>query len=202
MTLRAGRRTVKVLAAGFVVAGAFGAAGAQDAALGNIAGEVRDITGAVIPNAPVVVTDKETGASRTLMTDSAGHYSATFLQPGHYQVVIGGGASFGTVNNRDVAVTVGCTGTLDATQPPSTITTDGHVSADAHLLDTEKVETAQTVSQAIVANLPVNGRRFDNFVLLTSNVVPDGNTGLISYRGISGLYNTNLVAGANNLQEF
>ncbi len=202
MTLRAGRTTAKVMAAGLFAAGLFGAAGAQDAALGNIAGVVRDTTGAVIPNAPVVVTDKETGASRTVMTDSAGHYAATFLQPGHYQVVIGGGASFGTVNNKDVAVTVGSTATIDVTLPASTITTDVNVSADENLLDTEKVETAQTVSQAIVANLPVNGRRFDNFVLLTSNVVPDGNTGLISYRGISGLYNTNLVDGANNQQAF
>ena len=39
-------------------------------------------------------------------------------------------------------------------------------------------------------------------MLLTPNVTPDGNTGLISYRGISGLYNTNLVDGANNQQAF
>src|SRR5207237_8799931 len=43
---------------------------------------------------------------------------------------------------------------------------------------------------------------FDNFVLATPNVAPDGNTGLISFRGISGLYNTNLVDGANNDQAF
>jgi hypothetical protein len=32
--------------------------------------------------------------------------------------------------------------------------------------------------------------------------VPDGNTGLISFRGISGIYNSNIVDGANNNQAF
>jgi len=54
----------------------------------------------------------------------------------------------------------------------------------------------------MLSNLPVNGRRWDNFVLLTPNVAPDGNSGLISYRGISGLYNSNQVDGANNNQAF
>jgi len=54
----------------------------------------------------------------------------------------------------------------------------------------------------IISNLPVNGRRWDNFVLLTPNVAPDGSTGLISYRGVSGIYNSNEVDGANNNQAF
>jgi hypothetical protein len=58
------------------------------------------------------------------------------------------------------------------------------------------------VDQEIVSNLPVNSRRFESFVLLTPNVIPDGNTGLLGYRGISGVYNQNIVDGANNNQQF
>ena len=58
------------------------------------------------------------------------------------------------------------------------------------------------VSEGLVNNLPIAGRRWDNFVLLTPNVAPDGGSGLISYRGISGLYNENSVDGANNNQAF
>ena len=39
-------------------------------------------------------------------------------------------------------------------------------------------------------------------MLGSPNVVPDGNTGLISFRGISGIYNSNIVDGANNNQAF
>ena len=37
-------------------------------------------------------------------------------------------------------------------------------------------------------------------MLLTPNVVQDGGSGLVSFRGISGLYNQNYVDGANNNQ--
>ena len=65
---------------------------AQNAALGNISGVVRDSAGAVIPNATVVVTNTATGASRTVTTNGDGYYSATFLQPGVYEVILGGGS--------------------------------------------------------------------------------------------------------------
>ena len=76
------------------------------------------------------------------------------------------------------------------------------VTSGEPLLDTEKTEVSQSLGQQIIGNLPVNGRRWDNFVLLTPNVAPDGNSGLISYRGVSGLYNSNQVDGANNDQAF
>jgi len=175
---------------------------AQTAALGGIVGVVRDKSGSVVSGASVVVTNTGTGASRTLTTDEDGHYSAGFLQPGTYEVVLGGG-SFGKVDQTNVAVTVGSPVTVDATLPAATVTTDVLVTSDeAPMVDTEKVAAAQTVSEVLVQNLPVNGRRWDNFVLLTPNVSPDGNTGLVSFRGVSGLYNTNLVDGANNQQAF
>jgi len=38
-------------------------------------------------------------------------------------------------------------------------------------------------------NLPLNGRRWDAFVMTTPGATNDGGYGLISFRGISGLYN-------------
>ena len=35
------------------------------------------------------------------------------------------------------------------------------------MVDTEKTEVSQVVSEAAVSNLPIAGRRWDNFVLLT-----------------------------------
>ncbi len=174
---------------------------AQNAALGNISGVVRDSSGAIVPNATVTVTNTGTGASRTLTTDSDGHYLASFLQPGSYEVVLTG-TGYGRIDQKNVAVTVGSTNTVDATLPNASVSTDVVVTTDQVLVDADKVQASQTIGQQIVNNLPVNGRRWDNFVLLTPNVAPDGNSGLISYRGISGIYNTNLVDGANNQQAF
>ena len=174
---------------------------AQTAALGNIAGIVRDSSGAIVPGATVTVTNSQTGAARTLTTDSEGHYAASFLQPGVYEVVLAG-QGFGTVDRRNVNVTVGGAISVDAVLPAASVSTDVRVTSDAPLLDSDKVEGSQVIDQQVVSNVPVNSRRFESFVLLTPNVVPDGNTGLIGYRGISGVYNQNIVDGANNNQQF
>ena len=173
----------------------------QNAALGNVSGIVRDSSGSVIPRATVTVTNNGTGATRDIQTDSEGHYAATFLQPGQYEIIVTG-AGFGRVDQKNIAVVVGNTITVDVNLPAASVSTDVVVTTDAVLVDADRVDQSQVVSEHLVSNLPVNGRRFDNFVLLTPNVAPDGNTGLLSFRGISGLYNTNLVDGANNNQAF
>ena len=64
----------------------------------------------------------------------------------------------------------------------------------------ERTEVSQVVDQQFIQNLPVNARNWSTFVLLTPNVAQDGGSGLVSFHGISGLYNQNYVDGANNNQ--
>src|SRR5882757_9852026 len=176
-------------------------ASAQTSGVGNITGTVTDSTGATVPNSAVVILNTDTGVTRNITTNSDGSYTASFLQPGHYEVTIGGGG-FGKVDRKNLVLTVGQILTVDAALPPASASTEVTVTSESPLVDTERHEISQTVDQQLISNLPVNGRRWDNFVLSTPNVSPDGNTGLISFRGVSGLYNTNLVDGANNQQAF
>lgn len=171
----------------------------QTSGVGNITGTVIDASGAAVANAPVVVLDTDTGVSRSLTTNSGGSYSATFLQPGHYEVILGGG-SFGKIDRKNLVLTVGQTLTIDAALPAASVATVVEVTSASPLIDSEKTEVSQTIDQSLISNLPVNGRNWSNFVLNSSNVVPDGGSGLVSFRGISGLYNQNYVDGANNNQ--
>ena len=79
-------------------------------------------------------------------------------------------------------------------------TTTVEVSGETPILNVQQTEVSQVVDQSIIQNLPVNGRNWSDFVLLTPNVVPDGGSGLVSFHGISGFYNQNYVDGANNNQ--
>ena len=106
----------KVLAVTLAIAAVSAPAVAQNAALGNIAGVVHDASGAVVAGATVTVTNTGTGAKRTLSTDSDGHYTATFLQPGNYEVVITG-PGFGTIDQKNVSVQVGGINTVDRLAP-------------------------------------------------------------------------------------
>jgi hypothetical protein len=172
---------------------------AQTSGVGNITGTVTDSTGAAVANATVVVLDTDTGVSRNITTNSDGSYTASFLQPGHYEVIVGSGG-FGKVDRKNLVLTVGQILTVDATLPPASVSTDVIVTSETPILDTEKTEVSQTIGQQIISNLPVNNRNWSSFVLSTPNVAPDGGSGLVSFRGISGLYNQNYVDGANNNQ--
>jgi hypothetical protein len=172
---------------------------AQTSGVGNISGTVKDSAGAIVPGATVVVTDTDTGISRTLTTNGAGIYTADFLQPGHYDVTAGGGA-FGKIDRKNLLLTVGELLTIDAVLPLGSITTAVEVTADTPILDPQKTEVSQTLDENLINNLPVATRNWDAFVLLTPNVTQDGTSGLIAFHGISGLYNQNYVDGGNNNQ--
>ncbi|HEV2619297.1 MAG TPA: TonB-dependent receptor [Acidobacteriaceae bacterium] len=174
-------------------------ANAQTAGNGTISGTVTDSSGAVVPDTAVVITDTDTGVTRNLVTDSAGAYTAAFLQPGNYEVVLGGG-TFAKVDRKNLVLTVGQTLTVDAALSAGSLATDVTVTSESPILDPQKTEVSQTFDPVLLANLPVASRNWSAFVLNTPNVVQDGGSGMVSFHGISGLYNQNYVDGSNNNQ--
>jgi hypothetical protein len=172
---------------------------AQSSGTGSISGTVTDSTGAVVPNANILITDTDTGVSRTVTGTGSGTYDAAFLQPGHYEVVVSG-SGFSKVDRKNLVLTVGQTLTVDAALSAGATSTEVTVTSESPILDPQKTEVSQTLDANLIANLPVATRNWSSFVLLTPNVVQDGGTGLVSFHGISGLYNQNYVDGANNNQ--
>lgn len=172
---------------------------AQTAGAGTINGTVTDAGHAALPNIAVTVTNVDTGVAHPYTTNGDGLYVAPFLQPGHYKVSATG-SGFGVVEASNLVLQVGQTLTLDLTMQVQSASATVEVSSESPLLDTDKTEVSQVVDQQVISSLPVNGRNWSDFVLLTPNVVPDGGTGLVSFHGISGLYNQNYVDGANNNQ--
>ncbi|MBV9504886.1 MAG: TonB-dependent receptor, partial [Acidobacteriia bacterium] len=171
----------------------------QTAATGTITGSILDPSAAAVPQATVRVHSEATGIDRTFVTNEAGIYAAAFLQPGAYEVSAGK-AGFATVVRKDLTVEVGRTLVVDFSLAVAATQSTVAVTAQEEFADPEKTEMSQVVSSDLVTNLPIVGRRWDNFVLLTPGVTTDG--ALVSYHGISGLYNNNLVDGANNNQAF
>ncbi len=60
----------------------------QLAGTGNIQGTVSDSTGAVVPNAPVTLTDQSTGVKRTAVSNSAGNYLFPGIPIGTYNLQV------------------------------------------------------------------------------------------------------------------
>jgi hypothetical protein len=174
---------------------------AQGAGSGTITGTVTDPSGSVVPGASVVLRNTSTGIERKTETNDAGIYEAPFLQPGPYEVRAGK-TGFSTVLRKGLDLQVGQTLSVDFSLTVQSAQQEVTVTSQAEIVDPEKTEQSQVISQSAVANLPIAGRRWDTFVLLTPNVTTDGTSGMVSYRGVSGLYNSNTVDGANNNQAF
>ncbi len=116
----------------------------QTSGVGNITGTVTDTSGAVVPGASVVVIDTDTGVTRNLTTNGAGEYNASFLQPGHYEVILGGG-NFGKVDRKNLLLTVGQTLSIDAALSAGSVSTQVEVTSAATLVDNDKTEVSQTI---------------------------------------------------------
>jgi hypothetical protein len=189
----------RVVAAALMLAAAATVNG-QTAATGNVEGVVADVSGAVLPGVTVLVRNVDTNVTRELVTDERGLYRAAALQPGTYEVSATL-AGF-SVTPVTVVVQVGQTAPVDLRMRPAGVTETVSVVAETPLVDTRRTDVSSVVDQTSIQNLPINGRRWDSFVMLSPGVTNDGGFGLISYRGISGLYNNNMVDGVDNNQAF
>ena len=121
----------------------------QTVGTGTISGTVTDLSGAIVPSGSITVTNTETGAARDLTTNASGEFTSTFLQPGHYEVVVSA-QGFAKVNRHNLVLTVGQVLTVDVSLPPASTTTEVTVTDVSPLIDTLKTQVSQTVSQQMV----------------------------------------------------
>ena len=174
---------------------------AQSTVTGGIHGSVSDPQGGVVPNATVTVTNIGTNNTVTATTNNDGGYRVTNLQPGTYRIettVTG----FAPARADNIIVEVGQSTPVDIPLVLGTATAEVNVTAEAPVVNTSDNANAVNINQISINELPINGRRWSEFALLTLSTVPDGPFGLISFRGISGLLNNNTIDGGDNNQAF
>ena len=173
----------------------------QSAVSGAINGTVTDASNAVIPSATVTLLSLGTNREDTVTTESDGRFKFDNLQPGAYTLTVKL-PGFTDYKQEQIPVEVGRTTTVNPTIQVGGAVSEVSVLADVSLVNTETKDFTSNINETAINELPINGRRWSNFVLLTPGVVPDGGFGLLSFRGISGLLNNNTVDGGDNNQAF
>ncbi len=174
---------------------------AQSTTDGAIGGTVKDPNGAIVTGAAVTVRNEGTNKESTGTTDDEGRFRIVQLQPGNYTLTINQ-SGFAPFSKQAVVVEVGLVTNLEIPLGLVGAQETVEVTAEAPVVNTSQQDFASNINQTSINELPINGRRASNFVLLTPGVAPDGDFGLISFRGISGLLNNSTVDGGNNNQAF
>jgi hypothetical protein len=163
-------------------------------------GTVTDPTGAVITGAQVNAKNTQTGFVRQSTTTDAGFYSLTELPVGVYEITVRA-SGFKTATKAEIRLTVGSVTTLNIPLEIGTSTETVSVSVEVPVVETSRSATTTSVGLRQVQDLPINGRNFLDFTLLTPGVVRDPTrTGDLSFGGQRGTSNSLLVDGsdANN----
>ncbi|HSW51105.1 MAG TPA: carboxypeptidase regulatory-like domain-containing protein, partial [Bryobacteraceae bacterium] len=194
------RLTVLNLVALFLVL-AVGAFGQSSAGTGSVLGVVTDPSGSVVPQTEVTVRNVDTNIARVVTSNEAGRYEVVALQPGQYEVrAVRSG--FATLVRSGITLSVGSRTTVDLALTVSATSETVTVEANAAAVQVDKTEVSTVINLNDMRNLPLNGRRWDAFVMTTPGATNDGAFGLITFRGISGLYNNNMIDGMDNNQAF
>jgi TonB-dependent Receptor Plug Domain. len=175
--------------------------GQASAGTGSFSGVLTDPSGAVIPDAEVVVRNVDTNVARTVKSNEVGRYEVVALQPGQYEIRAAK-SGFASLVRTGMTLSVGARAVVNLAMTVSAAAQTVTVNADVAAVDPEKTEVSTVVNMNDMRNLPLNGRRWDAFVMNTPGATNDSAYGLITFRGISGLYNNNMIDGMDNNQAF
>jgi hypothetical protein len=128
-------------------------------ASGSIGATVADSTGAVVPKAKVTLKNEATGAIRDSVTNASGTFDFPSVLPGTYTVTISA-AGFRTAEERGIVLTQGSpirlqTIVLEIQSQKNEIEV---VAAESVAVPVDSGQSSQTLNQAMVENISLNGR--------------------------------------------
>jgi hypothetical protein len=149
----------------------------QGATSGGIRGQIIGSPGQPLADIEVVAVNEETGMRRASVSDARGRYLIPLLPPGVYTVRV---RHLGRrpVARSGVRVTVGEATTLDVQLDAAAVALEEIVvEAEGTALDPTRTGVTQTITPQLVANLPVLGRDFTDFLNLSPLVSPHPEVG-------------------------
>jgi hypothetical protein len=170
-------------------------------ATGRLDGTVYDKTGAAVAGATATVRNEATGVTFSQSSDENGRFTFLNLEPGSYDLILEK-KGFSTTKLQGLTVSVGTTTTVRPQLRVGSLAETVTVTAETPLVDTSQSALSSVVNQRDINSLPLNGRNFTDFVLLTPGVTTDGDFGMISFNGLAGNYNSYTVDGSNDNNAF
>ncbi len=177
---------------------------------GTILGTVRDTQGSVIPGAEITVTQTELGVTVELTTNEAGVYQAAGLRPGAYRVRAETDGFKAAVRD-EIQLSIQQRLAVDFMLEVGDVTEQVEVVAGIVEVGTESGQLGAVIGSDEIADLPLDGRRYSDLILLSPGAVPapgtrsnprearinvDGNFSLQNYFALNGVDNNTFTTNA------
>jgi hypothetical protein len=175
---------------------------AQDSATGAIRGTVVDPHGLRIAKAEIVAVNTATGRRYSVATDSEGRFALDLLPPGDYSArAVAQGMS--PQITPQLHIEVGAAAEIEFRLAIAGAQENITVSGDPQLVETQPSAVSTILDDRALQDLPLNGRRFSDLMLLSPGVTQDprsltsSTSGDLSFGGIRGFQNSFLVDGGD-----
>lgn len=140
----------------------------------SLEGAIEDATGHGIPSAHISLKEISTGFSRQSIANTQGLFRITQLPVGTYRAEISApGFALSIVENLEL--TVGNTKTLNVALQVSKVSTQVTVEAQADFVNRADPSNSVNIDSRAIADLPIRGRNFTEFVQLSPNVTQESN---------------------------
>ncbi|MDQ1408410.1 MAG: hypothetical protein QOJ41_145, partial [Acidobacteriaceae bacterium] len=151
-------------------------------------GSVSDETDAGVAGATVDIRNLETGTERILTTDVSGHYNASALPVGHYEIAASK-TGFQINRRSSINLAVGQREEVDFKLQVGQVHQTVEVPAVSTVVQITTEDDSGVVGERQVKDLPLNGRSYDQLLTL--------NPGIINYTSqrSGGIGTSNSVAG-------
>jgi hypothetical protein len=167
----------------------------------TITGVVTDSSGAIVPGVRVEVQNSGTAAIIRAVSNEAGVFVATALPIGVYTVTVAMDG-FQTVKQPGIALHAGDRTRVDIQLKPGQISEVLTVTSQAPLLESENSSLSQVVENTTIANMPLNGRNYQQLAMLAPGVIParvrNSVTDAFSVNGASMFQNQFVMDGMDN----
>ncbi|MBZ5643817.1 MAG: TonB-dependent receptor [Acidobacteriia bacterium] len=172
-------------------------------------GTVRDASGGVVAKASLEIRDTDTNRTYSATTTDVGFYVLPNLSPGHYEL-IATAPGFSKTTRTGIVLTVGQVATIDVELKVAATGENIEVaSEEVPPVEPTRTEVSQVIDTKQIDSLPISGRLFTDFALLTPGVAL-GRTSLqstitetevtrISFGGMRDLSNLVTVDGADTI---
>jgi hypothetical protein len=163
----------------------------------DLSGTVLDQVGGVLPGTTITVTNLDTNLVRSTTTDERGRYIVAALPPGTYRIVADI-PSFVSETRDQVVLQLGQAVTMDFQLKVAGTAEAVVVMAESPIVEVSQTAVASVVNQQQIENLPINGRNFISFAVITPGVTTD-RTPQQGASATSGLSFTGQRARSNNI---
>lgn len=138
---------------------------------GSISGAITDSSGAAVPNAQIVITNVDTGVSRTVTSNNLGLYSAPALPIGHYRLSAKV-PSFQSYEHNDITLNTNDELRIDIVLAVGGLNQSVEVTSNPVHVETTNTQLGAVITSRQMEVLPLNGRQYTDLLALQPGVAP------------------------------